>query len=409
MSSLVITGTVSGAEIAPVVKSPEEEQFAQIQDALTVLPPINHYLAKTQNVTKRYENVFRPLSETETKERIKNAKEKAIKFYAEIFGVNLSEIEKYSENFTTEQYLTWVAKETINNGKYTFASNEEELFDSEFDPDDGIFVRLNDPYFDTMIVHETGHAVHRKYDALHKLSEFHGGSLSDAVSVFFETLYTKWTNDPTLNLVRLSDFYTITFKQSFRKKIRERGNQDRIAKKAIYEEVQNLYNLEEPSNNGFPQHVIRGYEPKYRWEDEENQNLADEAKTRNCSEESYRKYIFENFPKLKFVYEMWEEQLEEWGITKLPFNTPVPGICYVSEYLRKSLEDYLGVEQRYVDFSIINSYIHYVPHVYRTLRLASELKSGKDVVNALDNIVRNVPKIMTKNELDDFIKLLGLK
>lgn len=410
LSGLVLlTGAVNSSEIAPVDKSPEQKQFEQIRDALKVLPPIENYLTKMQDIEKRYENVFKPLSKPETELRIKNAKEKAIQFYAEIFGVKLREIEEYRENFTTEQHLTWIAKETIENGKYSFADNEEDLFGGEADSDD-ICVPLNDPYLETMIVHETGHIIHEEYKKRYKLTRLHDNRLTEAVATFFETCYTMWTNDPTHNLIRLSDFYHITFKQSFSKKIRERGNQDRMANKEIYTKVQDLFNLKELSNDGFPINAICGYRPSHRWEDEQNQNLTEDAKTRNYSELNYKNYIFKNFPELKFVYDMWEEHKSELGLKKLPLNVLIPGLGSVSEDLRSFLEDYLGAKSNYTDYDYgtIYDYISYVPHVYWTLK-RGKLIPGKDVVEALDKIVRNVPPMMTKNELEDFTKMLELK
>ena len=422
VSNLVITGTVNGTEIAPFVQSPEEQQFYQIQDALKILPPIEKYLAKMENITEKYENVFKPLSEQECELRIKNAKEKTIKFYAEVFGVDLAEINKYSEKFTVEQYLAWVAKEIINNGRYECADDVENLFDAGLEKQPNIdfsqrssdkypkpkaipdlyqiYVHLNDPYFESLIIHETGHVLEYAYRVLlgiknetRDTKNWH--MCEDAVSVFLETLYNK-NNDFTFCLLRLSDFYRIKFKQAFSENTKKLGANDQENSPELYAKIESL------------SEDVSGYHPWERYEDHEKTDLPEAERTKNDSEENYRKYILQKYPEVKFVYDMWEEQMKKWGTTDLPISDRISDIGSVSWELSHFLDIYLGKDSEDLE-DTIRTYANYVPHVYRTLKLADKLKSGEDVVNALDNIVHNVPKMMTKDEFDDFTKLLGLK
>lgn len=424
MGGFVITGVVNGTEVVSVVKSHEEQQFAQIQDALTVLPPINHYLAKTQNVTKRYENVFMPLSETETKERIKNAKEKTINFYAEIFGVKLAEIEQYKEDFTTAMYLAWVAKEIIEDGEYLFAKDAETLFDAGLNkqPDIDfsqhssnaypnpklipglyqIYAPYNDPYFEALIIHETGHVLEYAYRVLRSIKNEtrdskNWGACEDAVSVFFETLYTR-KNDITFSLLRLSDYYRIKFRQAFNESIKNLGANDQKNNPELRTKIGNLSSK------------ISRYEPWKRDNDHKKMELSEDERTKNDSEENYRKYIITKYPAVKHIYDLWENQATEWGTTKLPFSDRISDIGIVSWRLRGFLEVYSRKRNDAIDrYDAIKTYIQYPTHVYRTLKIADKLKPGKEVINALDNIVNNVPKMMTKQELEDFMTLLKLK
>lgn len=441
MSSLCITGIVNGAEMSPVAKPSEEEQFAQIQDALKVLPPIKQYLEKMGDVSIRYEKVFEPLRETETEKRIQNAKEKAIKFYAEIFGVNLSEIEKYDENVKNKEtethnknienkeiakYLAWVAKKTIENGKYEFARNEEELFDGglEQEPDIDfsqkssskypepnmvpkvyqIYARPNDPYFESLIIHETGHVLEYAYrillgikNATRNFENYH--MCEDAVSVFFETLYNR-NNDFTFCLIRLSDFYGLKFEQEFIESIKNLGASEKKDNPKLYERIESLSK------------EVHGYRPMERENDHKNTALSEEDRTKNDSEEDYKGYIFKKYPELQFVYDRWEKQAEKWGTTTLPTSNRISDINSVSWRLCCFLKVFLGKSSEYLYETrkdAISAYTGYVPHVYRTLKLSDTLKTAEDVVQALGTIVCNVPKMMTKDELEDFIKLLGLK
>lgn len=70
-------------------------------------------------------------------------------------------------------------------------------------------------------------------------------------------------------------------------------------------------------------------------------------------------------------------------------------------YLGENFEEVHGIEDTYDD---------YVLHVYRTAKIAKGLKPGNDVINILDKkLVRNVLQRMTKDELEDFIRILGLR
>lgn len=130
--------------------------------------------------------------------------------------MELSKIEEYSKDFTPEQYLTWVAKEAINNGQYEFAKNKDELFDSCVDYKEpyycsldfgsnskrdfpqlekipecfGIYCVYNSPYFEAIIVHETGHVLDYAYRTLKNIRSKtmnieNNRICTDAVSVFF--------------------------------------------------------------------------------------------------------------------------------------------------------------------------------------------------------------------------------
>ena len=226
-----------------------EQRFVKIQDALSILPDIKQYLTKMQDDIKMYENVFVPLNEEEKSQRIKNAKEKTISFYANIFGVDLLEIEKYDVNFTDAQYLTWVAKEVINNASYCFAKNEQDLFDisntwhsGELQPTDfgtqgtadfpelhkvpelwGFYCSYNNPHFESYIVHETGHILDYAYRILtnirNETRNSENESLCDeGVSVFFETLYAV-NHDQIFMTERLTDWYGIKFRLSYIEKL----------------------------------------------------------------------------------------------------------------------------------------------------------------------------------------------
>ena len=385
----------------------EEELLAKIPDVSKILPPIGQYVAKMKNVVDRYKDVYKKMSETDAELRIKNAKRKALDFYSGIFGVNLSEVEEYSKNFTTEQYLTWVAKEVINNGDYDFATNEDELLDSCVDHKEkfdyrtfgsnskmeiprekipeyfGIYVPYNQPYFEAFLVHETGHILDYAYRALcgirNKTMDMENRTLcQDFVSVFFETMYTI-KNDPTFMIHRLTDLYGISFKQQYMEQIKALGIQDRKQDNERYEKRVSVLSC------------VEGYSPaKYFGK---------------VTSEQFMKNIAKEHPELSFIYDSWKKQVVEWNLMDFPTSLVANSDIIASEIytiLNVYKTGNIGIE-----LSKISSYAQYVPHVYRTLNMFDNLKSSKSVLDALDKIVRNVPEIMTEEELKIFVKQLG--
>ena len=392
----------------------EKEILAKIPDVSTILPPVGQYVVKMKNVVERYKDVYKEMSETEAKQRIENAKQKVLDFYAGIFGVKLSEVEKYSESFTTEQYLAWVAKEAINGGNYTFAKNEDELFDSCVDHTEygeryydiygfyrdlqkkipskeeiirfmQICVPYNSPYFESFIVHETGHVLDLAYRILFdrsKTIDISSGInqiiCEDAVSVFFETIFTI-KNDPTFMLHRLTDLYGISFKQKYMEQIKKRGIQDRQQDSGRYKKVSDLSYVESYSP---PKHFGK------------------------VTPEQFMKNTAKEYPELCFIYDCWKEQVNEWGLTDCP--TSLSANAYdIASKINEILHVYKTGEKRLDAESKIRSYAQYVPHVYRTLTISEKLNSGKSVLDVLDKIVRHVPEVMNEDELKDFVKRLG--
>ena len=421
-SLILFTDAVNGTEVTLVDGyKAEKGRCAQIQDALTVLPPIQQYIAKMKDVEKRYEIVFESLSTQEEELRIKVAKQKAKQFYCYIFGVAPSEIKKYNEKFTTEQYLAWVTQEIIDNGDYTFADNIENLFDaglakqadidfsqksSDTYPESNaipelyqIYAHYNDPFFEEIIVHETGHVLEYAYRVLKNIRNETRDTnnhymCEDSVSAFFETLYSAYKNDSAISRFRLSDLYSIKFKQTFSEKLKQHGEEERENNYERYKEI------EIKSKN------VSRYQPWERYNDHKNMVLSEDERTKNDSEENFRKYISTKYPEVNFVYKLWENQMEEWGTTTLPTKAKISSVESVSWSLSHFLNVYLGKSTLDLE-DIRHDYVKYPPHVYRTLKL-EKLNPGKDVVKALDHIVRNVPPIMTKGELKEFIELLKI-
>ena len=390
----------------------EEELLAKIPDVSKILPPIGQYVAKMRGVVERYKNVYKEMSETYAELRIKNAKRKALDFYSGIFGVNPSEVEEYSKNFTTAQYLAWVAKEPINGGDYTFAKNENELFDSCADyvkyggeffgaynfyrdlqkkiPSKEeivrymqVFVPYNSPYFESFIVHETGHVLDLAYRILFDRGETIDISsgmnqimCEDAVSVFFETMYTI-KNDPTFMIHRLTDLYGISFKQQYMEQIKTLGIQNRKLPKEMCNDVSNLPYVED-------------YSPaKYFGK---------------VTSEQFMENIAKEHPELSFIYDSWKKQVVEWSLMDFPTSLSARADDIASD-LNTILNVYKTGNMG-IDLSKIFSYAQYVPHVYRTLNMFDNLESSKSVLDALYKIVSNVPEIMTEEELKIFVKRL---
>ncbi|MBQ2175432.1 MAG: hypothetical protein II453_10295 [Alphaproteobacteria bacterium] len=385
----------------------KEEMVAKIPDVSQILPTVKHYIEKMKNVTERYKDVFKESGEPEARQRIDNAKQKALNFFADIFEVKLSEVEKYSENFTTAQYLTWVAKEIINNGKYEFAKNEDELFDSCVDHKEPYYCRrdfgsnskrefpkrekipecfeiycpYNHPYFEAMIVHETGHILDDAYRVLKNIrsetfDDKNDTICQDAVSVFFETMYTI-KHDPTFVLHRLTDLYGISFRQKYVEQIKARGRRDNEQYPEIYKKIGELSNVE-----------------RYRIED----NFG------TLSPEQFMQNMSQKHPELSFIYDIWKTQATELNLTTLP-NSLISSADDIASEIPTILKIYKS-ERESIDK--LQSYSQYIPHVYRTMKIFNRLNSSQSVLDALDLIVKNVPNMMTEAELKDFIQMLEL-
>ena len=389
-----------------------EELLDKIPDISKILPPVEQYIAKMEPVTERYKDVFKEISKTEAEQRIENAKQKALSFYAEIFGVKLSEVEKYSEDFTTSQYLTWVAKETINNGEYKFANNEDELFDSCVEQAEyngqyypyyvfgstektnlpapekipeiyRIYVPYNEPYSKALMVHETGHVLDFAYRTFRNIrsrtmDENNHILCQDAVSVFFETLYTI-KHDPTFILHRLTDLYGISYEHKYMEQVKRCGERDKAQNVEIYNKISELTGIE-----------------NYRIENNFGKLRPEQFMNKTAQEH----------PELSFIYDCWKEQVTEWNLTALPASLVANADTIASNM--NGILDVYKTGQRGTNYSNLSSYAQYIPHVYRTLKISDDLKSSENILNALDDIVKNEPDIMSENELKDFIKLLGL-
>ena len=385
----------------------EEQRLNKIPDVSKILPPVKSYIAKMKDVTERYKDIFKEMSKKEAQQRIDNAKQKALNFYAGIFGVELSQVEKYGANFTTEQYLTWVAKEIINNGAYEFAKNEDELFDSCVDYKEPYYCRrdfgsnskrefpkrekipecfeiycpYNMPYFEAMIVHETGHVLDYAYRVWKNIrSETFDDKnytiCQDAVSVFFETMYTI-KHDPTFMLHRLTDLYGISFRQKYVEQIKARGRRDNEQYPEIYKKIGELSNVE-----------------RYRIED----NFG------TLSPEQFMQNMSQKHPELSFIYDIWKTQATELNLTTLP-NSLISSADDIASEIPTILKIYKS-ERESIDK--LQSYFQYIPHVYRTMKIFNRLNSSQSVLDALDLIVKNVPNMMTEAELKDFIQMLEL-
>ena len=388
---------VSCAEPVPNVEL-IDQQFGYVLDALKMLPTTEQYLDKMQDDIKMYENVFVPLNEEEKSQRIKNAKEKTISFYANIFGVDLLEIEKYDVNFTDAQYLTWVAKEVINNASYRFAKNEQDLFDisntwhsGELQPTDfgtqgtadfpelhkvpelwGFYCSYNNPHFESYIVHETGHVLDYAYRILKgirsKTKDQENELLCDeSVSVFFETLYAV-KRAPIFMKERLTDWYGIKFMQSY------------------------IYQLrKQKPNTELETKTIKRY---------------DKGGAKRVTAEEFLRNIANTHPEVKFIYEIYEQQVKDWNITKLPVKI-ISCAGIIAFYVPELLDLYsTGTQNEKLKIDAVDSYVRYVPHVYRTLKISQNISTSKDVIRELDKIVTNVPTLMTKNEVKEFMELL---
>ena len=121
--------------------------------------------------------------------------------------------------------------------------------------------------------------------------------------------------------------------------------------------------------------------------------------------EQFMKNLAEKYPNLSFTYDYWKEQVAEWGLTDFPTS-----LAANSDDIASGISQILDIYKTGnigTDFSKITSYAQYVPHVYRTFKMADNLKSSKSILDALDKIVRNVPEIMTEEELKDFLNRLG--
>ncbi len=406
-----------GAGTAVVRCAEIEQRFVEIQDALRMLPDIEQYLTKMQNATKMYENVFVPLNEKEKLQRIEKAKEKAINFYANILGVNLPEVEKYDENFTTAQYLAWVAKEVINKGCYIFAENDQDLFvrnstntlmeknkdngkfKSVIEPTDfgtqgaaifptlervpeiwGLTCTYNNPHFESHIVHETGHILDYAYRILTNIHNETANSeneslCSEGVSVFFETLY-EVKHDQIFMTERLTDWYGIKFMLSYIEKL---GKQRQNA------ELQTKIMLVKKTIKGYGSNGME-----------------------KITAEEYLQNIAKTYPEIKFIYETYTQQVKEWNITKLPVNA-ISCAGIIASYIPELLDLCMtGIQDAILKEDAIDSYVRYVPHIYRTLKISTSLSTSKDVIRELDKIVTNVPKIMNKDEVNEFMKLLDI-
>ncbi len=389
----------------------------QIPDVSKILPPIGQYVEKMKNVTERYKDVFNKMSETEVQKRVENAKQKALNFYADIFGVELSEVTEYNTNFTTEQTLIWIAKEVINNGQYEFATNEDELLlHSDMDAlhaeerDDLIecfnsdskkaFPSLdkvselckircmyNSPNFAAIIVHETGHVLDYAYRVLLKIRNKTMGPensllCEEAISVFFETIY-QLKNDRDFILERLTDLYQICFEQAYVECIKKRSIQDKLHAPDTYQKVSKL-------SNWVCYNPMNGFS------------------TENFTQ--FKTETLKEYPELSFVFDLWDKQTEKIGLTPgiihrltIPL-LPTTGIHHVLEIYKQ------GAKKLPTDITAgkLSQYVKYVPHAYRTLKIYDHLNSSKSVFVELDNIVKNVPDIMSAKELKDFLKLIGL-
>ena len=398
----------------------ETELSDQIPDVSEILPPIKNYQDKMQSITAKYKDVFKERSKPEARQRIDNAKQKALNFYADIFKVKLSEVEKYSANFTTAQYLTWVAKEIINNGAYEFAKNEDELvFDGIMDAvsaedkssliecftsnSENAFPSIekapelckirctyNSPNFESTIVHETAHVLDYAYRARHKIRSTTmdlGNRLlcEEAVSVFFETMYLL-QNDKTFILEWLIDLYQISFEQAYLSGVQKRGQQDMAQAPETYKKVSELLGL-----------------PYY-------DGTEKDFNTENA--ERFMKETAEKHPELSFLFELWNKQAEQWGLTILPLSSiSIPSL--ITEGIYNVLYVYQFCNSKIALDVVMGSlkmdaYCKYIPHVYRTMKIFNRLNSSQSVLDALDLIVKNVPDIMTEAELKDFIQRLDL-
>jgi len=70
---------------ASVKEETTEQRGAKIPDVSKILPPVTTYIEKMKEATERYKNVYKEMNEEEAKQRIDNAKQKALNFYAKIF------------------------------------------------------------------------------------------------------------------------------------------------------------------------------------------------------------------------------------------------------------------------------------------------------------------------------------
>lgn len=50
----------------------------------------------------------------------------------------------------------------------------------------------------------------------------------------------------------------------------------------------------------------------------------------------------------------------------------------------------------------------YVLPMYRTLQILDNFTKGKDTLPVLDGIIRNIPEIMTEDDIRDLIQRLGV-
>ena len=412
---LFILPIVTISSIAMEACSSEKEMLEKIPDVSKILPPIEKYIEKMKDVVERYKNVYNEISDTDATQRIENVKNNVLDFYSSIFGVKLSVVERYRKNFTTEEYLTWVAKESINRGNYEFATNEDELFDAcvnyeiynekYYDNQDfnststtkfpnpenipeyfKVYVPYNQPYFEAFLVHETGHILDYAYRVLfnirNKTMDLENNALcQDAVSVFFETMYTI-KNDQTLMLHRFTDLYSISFKQKYIAQIKALSVQDKLNAPERYKKIIML------SDSGIENYST----PKYFGK---------------LTPEQFMKNIEKKHPELSFIYDCWKMQVNNWKLTDFPTSI-IANSTNIASDIRTILNIYKTGNVDFYDVDKIYSYANYIPHVYRTLKLSDNLKSSKNVLERLDKIVRNVPDIMSTYELKDLISILGL-
>ncbi|MBQ2175431.1 MAG: hypothetical protein II453_10290 [Alphaproteobacteria bacterium] len=182
------------------------------------------------------------------------------------------------------------------------------------------------------------------------------------------------------------DLYQISFEQAYLSGVQKRGLQDMVQAPETYEKVSELLDL-----------------PYY-------DGTEKDFSTENA--EQFMKETAEKHPELSFLFELWNKQAEQWELTILPLSRiSIPSLItegiYKVLYVYKSCTSKIALDV-VMDTLKMNAYFKYVPHVYRTMKIANNLKSSNDILEKLDNIVKSVPDIMTEAELKDFIKLLDL-
>ena len=130
---------------------------------------------------------------------------------------------------------------------------------------------------------------------------------------------------------------------------------------------------------------------------------------RTLSVEQFMAELEKTNPETKFIYELCKKQVAEWGISMLPVSQ-ISSAGIIGSYIPEVMN--LHAKSEKCDIlceDMIDSYVRYVPHVYRTLKVSNSFTSGEDVVSALNTIVQTVPGIMTDKDVNEFMVLIGMK